>query len=278
MAIVLLRLVLKGVFVYHGSATGLSTSPNSIRTDSNDGGSNYGLSVACAGDVNGDGYSDVIVGARFYTDGANAFEGRAFVYHGSASGISASPNSTPDDANQGSAYFGTSVASAGDVNGDGYSDVVIGAPNYDDGVNGNEGRSFLYHGSASGISVSPISILDDANQVNARFGHSVSSAGDVNGDGYSDVVVGAFLYDLVAIDTDFGRAFIYYGSSTGLSGVPVSFGDASQISERFGISVACAGDINGDGYSDLIIGADNYDDGANADEGLRLYILELQQV
>ncbi|MBK9486168.1 MAG: FG-GAP repeat protein [Chitinophagaceae bacterium] len=64
-------------------------------------------------------------------------------------------NSTPDDADQASARFGHSVASAGDVNGDGYSDVIIGASDYDVGVNFNEGRTFVYYGSASGLSTAP---------------------------------------------------------------------------------------------------------------------------
>ncbi|MBK6381109.1 MAG: FG-GAP repeat protein [Chitinophagaceae bacterium] len=81
--------------------------------------------------MNGDGYSDVIVGSETYDDGASTNEGRAFVYYGSVTGLSATPNSTPDDADQASARFGHSVASAGDVNGDGYSDVIIGASDYD---------------------------------------------------------------------------------------------------------------------------------------------------
>ncbi|MBL0201182.1 MAG: FG-GAP repeat protein [Chitinophagaceae bacterium] len=104
-----------------------------------------------AGDVNGDGYSDVIIGAYLYDDGANTNEGRAFVYDGGAAGLSATPNSTPDDADQAGARFGISLASAGDVNGDGYSDVIIGAFNYDDGANTDEGRAFVYHGSATGL-------------------------------------------------------------------------------------------------------------------------------
>lgn len=256
-------------YVYHGSAAGISASPNSTLDDANLPGAGFGSSVASAGDVNGDGYSDVIVGAYRYNDGVNSAEGRAFVYHGSATGLSASPNSTPDDANQANALFGESVASAGDVNGDGYSDVVIGASQYDDGANTNEGRAFVYHGSATGLSASPNSTPNDGNQVSALFGCSVASAGDVNGDGYSDVIIGASGFDLVAANTDFGRAFLYYGSATGLSATAfgAGFGDASQTDEGFGVSVACAGDINGDGYSDVIVGAPFYDDGASTDEG-----------
>ena len=109
----------------------------------------FGQSVAGAGDVNGDGYGDVIIGAYLYDDGANTNEGRAFVYYGSAAGLLPTPGSIPDDADQANALFGVSVASAGDINGDGYSDVIIGASGYTDGPNMGEGRAFVYHGNDS---------------------------------------------------------------------------------------------------------------------------------
>jgi hypothetical protein len=254
-------------FVYHGSVTGLSASPNSTPDDADQANAFFGRSVASTGDVNGDGYSDVIIGAHGYDDGANSSEGRAFVYHGSVAGLSATPNSSPDDADQAIAGFGFSVASAGDVNGDGYSDVIIGAFQYDDGANSSEGRAFVYHGSATGLSATPNSTPDDADQANAQFGFNVASAGDVNGDGYSEVIIGAYFYDDGA-NTDEGRAFVYHGSATGLSATPTSTpDDADLASARFGVSVAAGGDVNGDGYSDVIIGAYFYDDGANVDEG-----------
>ncbi|MBL0055243.1 MAG: FG-GAP repeat protein [Chitinophagaceae bacterium] len=133
----------------------------------------------------------MIVGSSGYDDGANTDEGRAFVYHGSAAGLSATPNSTPDDANQAGAIFGVSVSCAGDVNGDGYSDLIVGSSGYDDGANTDEGRAFVYHGSAAGLSATPNSTPDDADQAGATFGSGVAGAGDVNGDGYSDVIIGA---------------------------------------------------------------------------------------
>jgi len=254
-------------FVYHGSSTGLSATPNSILDDADQGAANFGISVACAGDVNGDGFSDVIVGSYAYNDGVNPDEGRAFIYYGSSSGLSASPNNTPDDADQSFAQFGINVASAGDVNGDGYSDVIIGANGYNDGVNTDEGRAFVYHGSPDGLTSSPVNILDDADQGNARVGWSVASAGDVNGDGYDDVIIGAPYYD-DGPNTDEGRAFVYYGSATGLPATPSNTpDDADQNGAFFGNRVACAGDVNGDGYSDVIIGSPYYDDAGNGNEG-----------
>lgn len=87
------------------------------------------------------------------------------------------------------------MSSAGDVNGDGYGDVIIGAPAYVDiiSVSGGTynaasvGAAFLYYGSASGLAVDPSEVLQPTTQAGALFGYSVSKAGDVNGDGYGDV-------------------------------------------------------------------------------------------
>ena len=108
----------------------------------------FGQSVGTAGDVNGDGYSDVIVGAPLYDNGEFT-EGRAFVYHGGPSGLSPAAGWTADS-DQALAFIGSAVATAGDVNGDGYADVIAGAVNYDNGEM-DEGRVFVYHGSAAGL-------------------------------------------------------------------------------------------------------------------------------
>ncbi len=233
---------------------GLNISPN-WTAQSNQDGARLGCSVSGAGDVNGDGYSDVIIGAYYYDNG-HVNEGRAFVYHGSHSGLSATANWTAQS-DQDSAYFGFSVSGAGDINGDGYSDIIVGAYRYDHGET-NEGRTFVYHGSSSGLSATA-DWTAESDQANAYFGYSVSSAGDVNRDGCSDVIVGAYHYDDGEIDE--GAAFVYHGSSSGLSATGDWIGASDQDSAYFGNSVSSAGDINGDGYSDVIVGAYHYNNG-----------------
>ncbi|MBL0272634.1 MAG: FG-GAP repeat protein [Chitinophagaceae bacterium] len=226
-------------YIFLGSSTGLSSSPATILNGLGTNNS-FGSSVACTGDVNGDSYSDVIVGAQ----GVSTFTGAAYVYLGSNTGLSSSPATILNGFGINN-LFGESVASAGDINGDGYSDVVVGAP----GLSSSTGAAYVFHGSNTGLSVSPSTTLNGLN-TNDWFGVSVASAGDVNGDGYSDVVVGAF-----GVTTQTGAAYIFHGSSTVLSALPATILNGVSASGLFGVSVNCAGDINGDGFSDVIVGA-----------------------
>jgi Secretion system C-terminal sorting domain/FG-GAP repeat len=244
-------------YLYYGSATGVPLTANVNFVSNNNNQELFGYSVASAGDVNGDGYSDLLIASEFFNDGANTNEGRVFVYNGAATGVSPTASYVLDDADQSSAAFGRSVASAGDVNGDGYSDVIVGAFQYNASFT-DDGAAFIYHGSATGLATSPNVILTGSNQLNSRFGQSVASAGDVNGDGYSDVIIGAHWYDDGA-NSDEGRAYIYYGSPTGVPNtVAQTLDDGNQAGGQFGFCVAGAGDVNGDGYSDVVIGAHLY--------------------
>ena len=250
-------------YLYLGSASGLCATP-SWTAEGNQTEANLGMSVASAGDVNGDCYDDVVIGAQNYDNGETN-EGRAYLYFGAASGLSTLPSWTAES-DQAYAGLGNSIASAGDVNGDGYDDVVVGAPGYDNGEE-NEGRAYLYLGSASGPSGTP-SWAAESNQANVWYGASVASAGDVNGDGYDDVVIGAPGYDNDGISE--GRIYLYLGSPSGLSSTPSWTAEGDQNSGHFGISAASAGDVNGDGYDDVVAGALWYDNG-ETDEG-RAYL------
>ena len=237
----------------------LLTSP-SWTAEINQTGANFGFAVASAGDVNGDGFSDVVVGA-FNWDGGQTNEGAAFLYPGSPSGPSTSA-SWIAEGNVPLALFGRSVGTAGDVNADGFSDLVVGASRYDNGQF-EEGRVFVYHGSPSG----PSPTADwsfESNVVGGRLGNSVASAGDVDGDGYSDLVAGAFRYSNGAVDE--GAAFLWTGGPAGLGAAPAWSHEGGQPEGFFGHSVRGAGDVNGDGFSDVVIGAYLHD-GGHVDEG-----------
>ncbi len=263
------------VLVFHGSASGIasgnpSTANTVLQSDLDTPG--FGISVAGAGDVNGDGYADVAVGAQFH-DSGQMDEGAAFIFHGSSTGVASgnlSAAAATLESDQANAYMGDSVAGAGDVNGDGYADVVVGSQNYDSGQT-DEGAAFVFHGSATGIASgnpSTAAAILQSDQATALLGVSVAGAGDINGDGYADVIVGAGLFD--SGQDNEGAAFVFAGSPTGVtSGNPstaIAILQSDQASALLGASVAGAGDVNGDGYADVIVGAPNYDSG-QADEG-----------
>jgi hypothetical protein len=220
--------------------------------------------VAGAGDVNHDGYDDVIIGARTMDHG-EINEGCAYVYLGSASGLAPTPV-WRGESDQEEARYGYSVASAGDVNGDGYDDVIVGAYTYENGEP-QEGRAYVYLGSPTGPAAAP-AWTAESNQANAFFGCSVAGVGDVDGDGYDDVAVGAYAWDGSAVDE--GAVFLYKGSRYGLSHNPAWTALGGQAYAWFGCAVARAGDVNRDGFSDVVVGAHKYDNGAD-NEG-RAYV------
>ncbi|MEZ4791255.1 MAG: FG-GAP-like repeat-containing protein [Flavobacteriales bacterium] len=249
-----------GIYVYRGSANafGAGLSPGASQTFTTTAYSTRnGWSVSSAGDVNGDGYSDVIVSDWQDNIGGEAFEGVAFVFHGSSTGLNTVP-ATILEGGSANLYFGMSAAAAGDVNGDGYSDVLIGCTQFTNGQS-NEGAAFLHLGSPTGINSSAF-IRYEPNVANAGMGEWVNTAGDVNGDGYSDMIIGA-------PGTGGGRAYIYHGGTYNVSTTPTLTRAAGVANAQLGRSVANAGDVNGDGYSDLVVGAPNASNG-QAGEGL----------
>lgn len=252
-------------YVYYGSTGGLGDTPGwSFVGEQQD--SNLGVAVGTAGDINGDGYADVIIGAKWYShDQPN--EGRAYVFHGSAAGLSDTP-AWLAEIDQAVAAFGSAVATAGDVNGDGYADVVVGAPEYDDQQQ-DEGAVFLFYGSATGLNSAPDLTLSGG-QAGARFGAAVNPAGDVNQDGYSDVIIGAPLFDTNQTDT--GAAFLFLGSAMGLTPTAQRTLDIGQNGSGFGGAVSPAGDVNGDGYADVVVGAEFYTNDNSQEGGAFLFL------
>ncbi len=231
----------------------MATSPGWTK-DGNLDNAQFGFAVATAGDINGDGYSDLLVGAPQYANGQTG-EGAAFLYHGTAAGPANTPAWTYEG-NQTGMVFGSAVSTAGDVNNDGYSDVIIGAAKATNGQT-QEGRVYVYHGSATGLGTTQ-AWYKEANLANAHFGAWVGCAGDVDGDGYGDVVIGA--PDLTNGLANEGKTFVYYGTTTGLGSAPWTV-EGEQLSANYGFCAAIAGDVNGDGYSDVVVGAPNFDNG-----------------
>ena len=227
-----------------------------------------GSSVAGAGDVNGDGYDDILIGA-YYDDDGGDHAGQTYLILGKASGWAMDVDLSASDASfWGEAYWdwsGCSVAGAGDVNGDGYDDILIGAPSNNE-VGNSAGQTYLILGKASGWAMDTNLSASDASFLGVDAcdysGRSVTGAGDVNGDGYDDILIG---------EADVGNAgcsHLILGKASGWTmDIDLSSSDASFEEECANdyllLSVACAGDVNGDGYDDILIGAPGNDDSGN---------------
>ena len=253
-----------GAFVYQGDAgLGLSEDPIWSYTGAVQEGE-FAWSVAGAGNVNGDEFDDIVVGARSYTDDEDTerAEGAIYVFFGSSSG----PSPEPDwfmDSDQAGAWLGASVAAAGDVDDDGYDDLIVGAPKYINPETGeHEGAALLILGG----SPPTVGWIAYGGQDGALFGASVAGVGDVNGDGDLDVVVSAPRYDRPTDDVEVGAAFVFCGDDGTLSSDPCWLAYGGQPAGGFGASVGAAGDVNGDGFDDLIVGAPTYR--ADPDSGL----------
>ena len=248
-----------------------------------------GFSVS-AGDVNGDGYDDVIIGAA-WADPNGRDSGAIYVVFGKEGRFDATIELSDIVASDGSDGFringesardqsGYSVSSAGDFNGDGYDDVIIGARYAD--PNGDEsGASYVVFGNDDAFAATMnLSELDgsDGFRINGesardQSGYSVSSAGDFNGDGYDDVIIGARYADPNGYDS--GATYVVFGKESGfsrvieLSELDGSDGfriDGENTGDQSGRSVSSAGDINNDGYDDIIIGAA----GADSKDGIEI--------
>ncbi len=228
------------VRVYHGSATGPSTTPAATITGAVREGQ-FGWSLAAAGDLNGDGYGDMLVGAPREA----AETGRVYVYFGSATGLRV--DSVRSMAGPGGAggSFGFALSAVGDVDADGLSDFIVGAPR----LQTNRGEAYVFRGSRSGGFTEPPTTI--AAPSPGQFGFAFSALGDFDGNGTPDVAVGS-----PGADSGAGRVFIYSAGGSGFTTTPTgSIAAPSAAPTSFGYSLAGALDVNGDEVPDLAVGA-----------------------
>lgn len=236
-------------YLYYGSAKGLSPTPSWTRTGfaPNE---LFGDCSGKAGDVNRDGFGDVIIGAF----GHNSGEGAAYLFHGSKNGLSDKPawmvqGEAPND------WFGYSVASAPRANDSGYPSIVLGAKQHKKGNLPNVGKVYVYYGSREGVSKKP-SWSAEGENAQDLFGWRALSAGDLYGTGFDGIIVSAYEHSGRA-GNNAGKVYVYAGSAGGISAAPSWTAEGENAQDLFGYTIA-SGDFNGDGFSDVIVGASGY--------------------
>jgi len=245
-----------------------------------------GISVSSAGDLNGDGIDDLLVGASQYSPTTNG-NGRAYVVFGKSGeratlelgGAHTAADFILIGGDQAGDKLGFTVSSAGDFNGDGFDDIVLGARDADAAAQ-NAGKAYVIFGHEGGFADIPdlgalpagAGMVLQGDKVLDAAGYSVSSAGDVNGDGIDDLLVGALLTDFGDPATAFslGTVYVVFGKAdpadvVNLADLTAADGFAIRggAYEQIGSAVSEAGDVNGDGFDDLIVGSIFVDDGGS---------------
>ena len=255
------------VLLYLGSPAGLDPTPAWVATPLTPNPTDFAEHFRGVGDVNGDGYADVMVNA--YGEGTPGFyhpqlpnvpfihqQETVYLYLGGPQGLTAQPVWSDE---QPESFFGEKIAGAGDVNGDGYDDVMVGTV----GLKANpssflepcwQEAVYLYYGGPMGLELTPAWVQRPEHNFGC-YGFSIDGAGDVNGDGYDDVIVSAAVEDRGDMN-NVGEVYVYYGSAQGLAQQPsweMPLPGDVQRSVGVGDVVLGVGDMDGDGYDDVLV-------------------------
>ncbi len=225
-------------------------------------GDQFGVAIAGRGDLNNDGFTDLIVGANANDEGGDA-AGKTYVYLGGYSF-----DLTADLTVVGGAadFLGGSVAVLGDVNNDTYDDFLIGA-SFNSDVALRAGKALLFYGGNPPNNTADLTFFGEAQQ--DYFGDRVANVGDLNNDGYADWAIGAYKAD-TDLGENTGKVYVYFGGSSPDNIVDLVIPGLSD-GERFGASIAGIGNFNNDNYDDLVVGAYSYDNGVDLNIG-RAYV------
>ncbi len=235
-------------FVYSG-ATGLEL----YRFDGTSLGDTFGGAVAGVGDLDADGHDEVLIGAHNADPNGRLSAGSAFVYSGfDGSEMFRFDGGNPDD------WLGIAVGSAGDVDQDGTPDLVVGAESASPSTVFKAGSAFVYSG-ATGLQLYQF----DGDVANAFLGSAVDGAGDVDGDGYPDLLIGADGYNPGSLGNA-GMVRVYSGAD----GSMMHQVTGTATGDRYGSSVSGGGDQDGDGLPEVVVGVPNADPGGRNDAGV----------